>query len=43
MPAPYNVMQIAALHQRIGDITLAAYYAGTNVLCYQEAWSMLAT
>ena len=31
--------QIAALHQRMQDITHAAYLCGTNVICYQEAWS----
>lgn len=32
--------QIAALHQRMQDITHAAYLCGTNVICYQEAWTM---
>lgn len=34
--------QIEALHQRVvTDMTEAAYLCGTNVVCYQEAWSKL--
>lgn len=34
--------QVEALHQRIlHEITEAAYLCGTNVICYQEAWSEL--
>ena len=36
---PPSPVQIAALHQRMQDITHAAYLCGTNVICYQEAWS----
>ncbi len=36
-------MQIAALHERIGEMTKAAYLCGTNVICYQEAWGKFFT
>ncbi len=35
----HTPLQIAALHQRMQDMTHAAYLCGTNVICYQEAWS----
>ncbi|XP_038061399.1 beta-ureidopropionase-like [Patiria miniata] len=32
--------QVAALHNRIGEIVEAAGQCGVNVICFQEAWTM---